>query len=380
MNVLLNASNLRFGGGYTVAYSLIGAVARLRPDDRFYVIHPAGTLYSGLVEVPNITLLPVSRTFRHSFLERLRYHHYLFPAWCRAYHIDKVVSLGNIAFPAKGRPHLLYIQIPHIVYPESVAWQRMDWKSFLRNSLMDQAIAFYMRYATTYAVQTEVMKTRLCHRFDLPEDRVAVLPNAPMQQEAADELTAQSYVPFSGSKPYRFLFLSKWYAHKNFDCLVPLAQIIRERALPVQISLTIDKSESEGAAQLLNALQEAGLDEVVVNLGNLYLSEVPPAILAHDAVFLPSLLESFSGVYAEALRYGRPVFTSNYDFANALLGDAAFYFDPLKPEHIAEVMANALAQPEQIAEKLEKAAIMADLLPDWKDIAQQFSTQLDSLT
>ncbi len=376
MNVLLNASNLRFGGGYTVAYSLIKAIAPLRPQDHFYVIHPAGTRYNGLAG-PNITLLPVSRTFHHSFPERLRYNHYIFPKWCKTYSIDKVVSLGNIAFPAKGRPHLLYLQIPHIVYPESVVWQRMDWKSFLRNSIMDQVIALYLRHATTYAVQTPVMRTRFCHRFNLSEERVKIIPNAALPKAFNPENSRQ---PFKDAKPYKFLFLSKWYAHKNFECLLPLAQLIKERNLPVQISLTIEKSESAGAAMLLESIEQAGLQQIITNLGNIFMSEVGDTILAHDTIFLPSLLESFSGVYAEALAYGRPIFTSNYDFATSLLEQCAFYFDPLKPEHIADVMAHAIDHPDEVEEKQIMAHKLAASMPDWNTIAADFSILLDSFS
>lgn len=378
MNVLLNASNLRFGGGYTVAMSLINDLAMVRPDDRLFVIHPAGTLYRSLAEQPNITLLPVTRNFQHSFMERARCNHYVFPKWCRQFAIDKVVSLGNIAFPAKGLPHLLYIQIPHIVYPESIAWKRMDWKSFLRNSMMDQAIAFYMRYATSYAVQTEVMKARFCKRFELAAEQVKVLPNAATLSNSAHGTHAR--IPFQAGTPFKLLFLSKWYAHKNFDCLLPLAEIIRQKNLPVQISITIDRGESSGAAELLDSIKDAGLDTIIKNLGNLFISQVEETILEHDAVFLPSLLESYSGVYAEALKYGRAIFTSNYDFATDLLGDAAFYFDPLKLEDIAQTIEQAIAHPETVENKLLQGKILQAQTPGWDAIATQLSVLIDTLS
>lgn len=377
MKVLLNASNLRFGGGYTVAISLIKALAPLRPGDQFFVVHPAGTKYKELAAHPNITLLPVSRNFQHSFMERLRYNHYLLPKWCSTFHIDKVVSLGNIAFPAKGRPHLLYLQIPHIVYPESIAWKRMDWKSFLRNSIMDQAITYYMRCATAFAVQTPVMRMRFCKRFDIAASRVSIIPNAAAINPVKDKMPARN--PAQPGMPFRLLFLSKWYAHKNFDCLIPLARILQAKKLPVQISLTIEKSESAGAEELLQSIRDAGLDHIITNLGNLFVRQVGETILAHDAIFLPSLMESYSGVYAEALHYNRPIFTSNYDFATELLGDAAFYFDPLKPVQIADVIEQAIAHPEQIKETMIAANKLDTRMPDWGSIAKGFSALLDDL-
>jgi glycosyltransferase involved in cell wall biosynthesis len=110
------------------------------------------------------------------------------------------------------------------------------------------------------------------------------------------------------------------------------------------------------------------------------LKDVGKTIVAHDALFLPSLMESYSGVYSEALLYERPIFTSNYDFATALLDNAAFYFDPLKPAHIAEVIEHAITHPELIEEKQLQARKLAASMPDWNEIAQQFSGLLNSFS
>lgn len=374
MNVLLNASNLRFGGGFTVAYSLLEALLPLRPDDRFFLIHPVSKKYSELARFPNLILLPVPSLFHKSYVEKIRYNQFVFRNWCRKYDIHRVVSLGNVAINAGRLPQLLYLQLPHLVYPESVAWQRMDWKSFLYNSLQDQYIAYHMRHATCFAVQTPVMRSRLCHRFNLSPDRVVILPNAAV----ASAYPATPYQPPEDGRPLKLLFLSKYYPHKNFECLLPLARIIRQTGLPVQISLTITREESAPAAAILEALEESGVETVVSSIGSITLDQLGAAISAHHGIFLPSLLESFSGSYVEALRYNRPIFTSNLDFATELLGDAAFYFDPMKPEAMADTFKQAYDHPELVADKLARGAALYHQLPDWPQIAAQFSGLLDT--
>src|SRR5690606_5402289 len=104
MNLLLNASNLRHGGGKTVALQLINAVAPLRPGDKLYVIAPQRAGYESLTKHANVALLPLPDSFHRSWLSKLRHMHVVFPKWCDRLRIDKVVSLGNVAFPAKGRP------------------------------------------------------------------------------------------------------------------------------------------------------------------------------------------------------------------------------------------------------------------------------------
>ena len=370
MNLLLNASNLRHGGGKTVALQLINAVAPLRSGDKLYVLAPQRAGFEILAEQPNITLLPLPDAFHHSWLSKLRHMHHAFPKWCRRLAVDKVVSLGNAAFPARHRPQLVYIQLPQLVYHESPAWKTMDMRSFLINSLMDQYVALHMRYATSYAVQTEVMRARLVARFKLPEEHVYIIPNAPVEP---DQLQARP-MP-QPMQPLKLLFLSRYYPHKNFDCMPAVAQLLKERNVPVEITLTISREEAAGSARLLDALH--GYPNIT-NIGPVLLKDVGDVVAAHHGVFLPSLMESFSGVYAEALLHRRLIFTSHYDFATGLLGDAAFYFDPLKPEHIVSVLEAAARNMSLIEDKLPAIEAAARSAPRIADVAQAFSRIIDT--
>ncbi len=91
--------------------------------------------------------------------------------------------------------------------------------------------------------------------------------------------------------------------------------------MPVEITLTISKDEAAGAASILNALRDYSS---IRNIGPVPLQEVSEVVQEHHGVFLPSLMESFSGVYAEALLHRRHIFTSHYDFATELLAMQPF--------------------------------------------------------
>lgn len=370
MNLLLNASNLRHGGGKTVALQLINAVAPLRPEDKIYVIAPRGAVYEALTQHPNIAILPLPDSFHHSLFDKLWHIHRVFPKWCRRLQIDKIVSLGNVGFPAKGCPQLVYIQLPLLVYHESPAWKTMNMRAFLRNSLMDQHVALHMRYATSYAIQTEVMRTRLIERFKLEEARVHIIPNAPIELKQPVQ-TLQQPLDY----PLRLLFLSRYYPHKHFECLPEVARLLQERNIPAEITLTITADEDKGAEEILKAVQSY-LN--IRNIGPVPLEEVSHTVAAHHGIFLPSLMESFSGAYAEALLHRRLIFTSHYDFATKLLDDAAFYFDPLKPEHIVSVIESAIRNPSIVGEKLIAIEKIAQSAPRISDVAQSFSRIIDT--
>jgi glycosyltransferase involved in cell wall biosynthesis len=368
MNLLLNASNLHHGGGKTVALQLIDAVAPLRTADELYVLSPGGIEYEALTRHPNVHLVPVPARFHSNWLAKLYYLHHVFPGWCKRLSIDKIISLGNVAFPGGGRPQLVYIQLPQLVYHESPAWKQMDMRNFILNSLMDQYVSWHLRYASSYAVQTEVMLARLRGRFELAEEKSFLLPNAAIRDNE------ETPAPLAAVPPLRLLFLSRYYPHKNFECLIPLAAIIEEKKLPVEITLTISAREGRAAAKVLQAVRGYSF---IRNVGPKPLDQVAELVKNHHGIFLPTFMESYSGAYAEALQHRRLIFTSHYDFATQLLDDAAFYFDPTKPEHIATVLEAVIKNPALITEMCANIERRANSFEGIDHVAAGFSTIID---
>ncbi|MBS1616003.1 MAG: hypothetical protein JST06_07800 [Bacteroidetes bacterium] len=371
MNLLFNASNLRHGGGKTVALQLLSGMAVLRPEDTLFVLAPDMPEFAALAQHSNIRLLPVPKAFHHSWPQKLWQVYFKFPSLCRQHRIQKIISLGNVAFPAKGIPQLVYIQLAQLVHHDAPAWKRMPVNVFLRNRLMDGYVAFQLRYASAFAVQTTVMRRRFAARFHMPESSVFILPNAATEEPG--------FVPASLPEPLlplRLLFLSRYYVHKNFECLPELCRLIQERNLPIEISLTLDEYEAPGLPRLLHTL--SGF-RCVKNLGHLSLAKLGAALDAHHGIFLPTLLESYSGAYAEAILHRRLIFTSHYDFATELLGDAAYYFDPLSPSHMIQVLEEALRQPESMNQKLLSIEKLAAQMPRVHEVCIQCSKIIDSL-
>ena len=149
-----------------------------------------------------------------------------------------------------------------------------------------------MRYATSYAVQTEVMRERLVARFKMPEDQVHIIPNAPIEPEDAET----SPLPSMDGR-MKVIFLSRYYPHKHFECLPEVAQKLLDLDAPVDITLTISADEAKGAADVLKKLE--GFSNIN-NIGPVAIRDVGQLVRSHHGIFLPSLMESCSGAYAEA--------------------------------------------------------------------------------
>jgi glycosyltransferase involved in cell wall biosynthesis len=133
-------------------------------------------------------------------------------------------------------------------------------------------------------------------------------------------------------RPYarhlKLLCLSRYYPHKNLECFVELFERHGDRLKDVVIFLTIGEKQHPKARKLLQELKRRKLESRIVNLGPVASSQLEAYYRHVDALVLPTLLESFSATYVEAMQFRCPILTSDMDFSRAVCGDAAMYFNP----------------------------------------------------
>ena len=99
------------------------------------------------------------------------------------------------------------------------------------------------------------------------------------------------------------------------------------------------------------------------------MEQIPSLYAAADLLLLPTLLESFSGTYIEAMHHGVPICTSDRDFARVVCGDDAVYFDPTSAEHIHETIKRVLADSGLRARLIEGGRTRAAAHPSWSRVA-----------
>jgi glycosyltransferase involved in cell wall biosynthesis len=106
--------------------------------------------------------------------------------------------------------------------------------------------------------------------------------------------------------------------------------------------------------RLLTTVHRFRLEDRIVNLGYIELSVIPAYFGHCHALLFPTLLESFSTTYLEAMHCGLPILTSDLDFAHEVCGPAALYFDPWSPDSIAEAIIR-LRSDERLRRDLAEA-------------------------
>ena len=167
-----------------------------------------------------------------------------------------------------------------------------------------------------------------------------------------------------------FLYLSKYYYHKNHKILIDVAQLIKEQKLNYVIYITISSLTAD-EKKFMQMVRNLGLGKIIVNLGPIPFDEINSVYFSVHAAIIPSFLESFGLTYLEALKNEKPVLAANLDFAKETLKDSAFYFDPFDSESILYAM-NLSLNKEENQKKMVVGKLIVENWPTWDDIGLKY--------
>lgn len=348
MNILVNASTLRKGGGIQVADSFCRGLCNF-PQHRFvFVYHQALESCAGDVcgyenvkcvryDMPNAKLSLFSR--RNRFLDNL----------VRSLSIDIVLTVFG---PPRWRP-----RVPHIcgfaraqaILDDSPFWQVIGWKMKLRYFLEDY-ILMWMFKNNCRAIWTEssFISKELASIF--PSKRIYTVSNNYNHIFDKKDLWDRSIVmpEFEG---ITLLTISANYPHKNIRIIIPTILYLSEYfpELKFRFVLTIREDEFLSVSE--------DIKKHIVFLGSVNISQCPYLYEQCDIMFLPTLMECFSASYPEAMKMGKPILTTDLEFARAICGDAALYYAALSPENLAKSI-HKLATNEKLRDDLTKHGII----------------------
>ena len=362
MNILINTSNLRTGGGLQVAESICSLLPKY--TDHHYVIALTDKLQHlnrVLSKYPNIKVLQYSQpltigrvlTGRDTYLDEI----------VSSMKINAVLTIFG---PSRWRPkcfHLCGFAMPHIVFPESPYWKLLSLSSRLKSKIRIHLMKRDFRVNNDVLwCENESISYRL--RIMFKDKEVYTITNNYHQifdhSESCDK--SIKLPTFNG---LTLLTIRANYPHKNLPIALAALYKLRKLAPDVHVRFVFTIKEN----QFPNIPLE--FKGNFIFLGPISISQCPPLYKQSDVMFQPSLLECFSATYAEAMRMKIPILTTDLDFAHSLCGDSAIYYKATDPEDLAkciielfydknrvdELIANGVSRLEQfdkVENRIEK--------------------------
>lgn len=372
MKVLLSAPNVSGVGSRIVVRNVISALVDATPEIEFVALLPREPGYVGPPNRRNLEVLWVHPSLVRS-LARLWDFYWRVPRLCDHWDVDVCFSLGDLGPLRLDVPHVVLLHQPHIAYHESDIERLWSASNRLRFMYMRWHFARLSRQCSAIIVQTPVMAMRVQRSFRLPDDRVHAIPMAVPDHVLQGAVNAKPHPRIADvQQPCKLLFLANIGPHKNSGILLPLLSELKRRHLEqkVHLFLTADETTGAGVPELLAQLQPFG--DMVTNLGLLPPDQVPSALVASSALFLPTLLESFGVIYLEAMACGTSILTSDRDFARWMCRDLAFYFDPLDTISVADTI-EEFANGHRVPDFTRRArARLAEFPTSWEPVAREY--------
>src|ERR1019366_54491 len=165
----------------------------------------------------------------------------------------------------------------------------------------------------------------------------------------------------------RLICPSTYHPHKNLNILLDVGQAIKCNGLNYCVVTTVDPTGS-GGRRFVESIRERGLEGVIANVGQVPLPRMKSLYEQCDGVLMPTLLESFSIVYVEAMHHRLPILTSDLWFARAVCGDAAKYFNPVDANDILRSIEEVFSDEAQKRTLIDAGIRRLKSFPTWPEI------------
>lgn len=345
MKILINASNLKKGGGLQVADSICSLLSSY-PQHRFIVVLSSNLLstFQKMRNISNINAIqydmPKSITTvlfkRNRFLDTL----------VKIEKIDVVITIFGPSLWVPKCRHISGFARAQCVLTDSPYFKNMPFLKKFREILYHEImIREFCRCSDIYYTENGLISEKLRDLF--PSKTICTISNYYNQVFDKEELWKHNIKlePYEGTT---LLTISANYPHKNLAIIKPTILYLRERypQFLFRFVLTIEESDFYPITD----------DEkkCIVFLGKVTIEECPNLYVQSDIAFLPTLLECFSASYPEAMRMGKPIITSDLDFAYSLCGDAAIYYDALSPQALGDAIYKVMSDKGLYTSLIEK--------------------------
>jgi hypothetical protein len=327
MNILINCSNIKVGGGIQVSLSFLNELSKV--DDSNFVIvvstilknyldisgyRSSHIIYSYDIVASPLNIMRASNSFLDSLVK-----------------IHAINNVFTVFGPSYWRPkvrHVCGFAKAQYIYKDSPFYRIITWKERLKLGVKEFLHLLDFKKNADIVVTENPDVTKKIGKI-LRKKSLTVTNTYHQVFDRRDEWKSVVLPPFKGKN---LLTISANYPHKNLSIIPEVVQeLIRRKIDRFRFVLTMKKGD-------LTTTDE--IDKYIVYLGKVDINECPSLYVQSHYMFLPTLLECFSASYAEAMRM------------ETICNDAAVYFDPLDP---IDIVNNLLGIDEDdVGQKLLK--------------------------
>ncbi len=159
------------------------------------------------------------------------------------------------------------------------------------------------------------------------------------------------------------LYTGAWKKHKNLIRLLKaFEQVLKLRVEKDQLQLVLAGKMDDNEPEVMTEIERINkslntkyhIPNAIIVTGYIDEDDLPLAYAGALAYVMPSLNEGFGLPPLEAMACSTPVISSNVSCMPEILGDAAYYFDPLDINEIAKAIEMIVSDKELRSELIKK--------------------------
>ena len=363
MTILINLSNRLGGGGLQVALSFL-AECKAIPQNEYMV-----AVYKENVGKINEPSFPCNFHFFHvDYKKQIGIARHMKKIE-RLVKPDVVFTVFGPAYWTPRVPHVMGFAIPYYIYPKSPFFKTLRVKSKLALAVKKRIHLFLLRKeADAIVCETEDASRRIERILNRKGIEYFTVSNtcATHYLNFTTGNSEKQKLPARQKNEFRFLFVSRYYAHKNFELLPLVAKELHEQNVE-NISFVLTLPDEDFLRVVPDEVRK-----YFSNVGAIDIEDAPGLYSECDAIIQPSFLEVFSANYAEAMSMKKPIFASDFSFARSVCMDAAVYFNPQDINGTVEKLLEFVRNEGLRVELVKKGKEILETLPTARKRAESY--------
>ena len=366
MKFLINASNLRVGGGLQVTDSICSELCKFTQHQFVCVL--SSTLNKTIDRINDFKNIKVFEyDIKNSFNSIF---------WGRDQFLDQLVEKENIDAvltifgPSRWNPrcpHLCGFARAQLLLTDSPYYKKLTIKEKILYKIW--TISF-KRSSKCFYTENPYISSMLPTLLGKDIKVYSVTNYYNQVFDHPNNWKIHKLPTFDGTT---LLTISTFYPHKNLTIAIDIAKILKKTHSDFHFRFVYSFDEKEFP------FIEESLKEHFLFIGRVDVAECPSLYKQANIAFQPTLMECFTATYPEAMRMKVPIVTTDLEFARGLCGDAAYYYYAVNPKAAAEAIYKVATDTELAQRLVEEGKNQLLKFDNYEQRAEKLIKILESL-
>ena len=320
MNILINLSTLKSGGGQNVAMNFLHSFTKMKIDDDkiFFLVAKNSEPHLFLNKINYLKFLVVPRNpLRRILFEVFRSNSYL-----KANNINIIYSYFGVGLYSKQIPQISGSADSNLYFPEIDFWSDYRGIQRLKKWVVDKYRIWGIKHSHAVVFENKALEIRAKKLFKIKKTAL-IKPSINFEFENK----IYSFPPNVAEGVPKGLFLCGWHPNKNFLIIPKLALELKRRGVPFHFIITAPLDNSLMNKKFEDLIHKSNAQGMISVVGQVRKDELKSLYEQIDYVFLLSKLESFSNNIIESWFFKKPLIITDAEWSNSICGEAAIYVE-----------------------------------------------------